>query len=113
MLAIPSIGEVIVRLVGQYEDGRRPGAVTHLLERMEERGAIGQAQVQENGVEVLTGQAIESVGKPIHGRYHGGAPVGPEAILFDFEQGVTEKLLVLKRIFDDQEPECFGIPHSG
>lgn len=72
---------------------------------MQQRRAIGQAQVEKDSVEGVSAQAIQGVGESIDGRHAGGSPVGPQTILFDFEQGIAQEVLVFEVVLHEQEIE--------
>jgi hypothetical protein len=111
-VAEQSIREVFVRLVGQNQDGSAAGAGIHFEERIEQGRAIGQAEIEQDGVERIGPQAVQSVREPIDRNKAGSAPVGPQAVLFNLEQGFAQKMLVFERVLYQQESEGFRIAHS-
>ena len=81
-----SIREVFVRLVGQNQDGRARGAGATSRNESSSAGLSGRLRLSRTASNELATQAIQRVGQPIDGDDAGGAPVGPLAILFNFEQ---------------------------
>ena len=66
-------------------------------------GLSGRLRLSRMTSKAVAMQAIQRVSQPSTGTTLERAPVGPLAILFDFEQRFAQKLFVFERVLDQQE----------